>query len=92
MLPSALLQVLVAPLVPALERTFGHRAPLLEGLLLVLAGSVALAFWHAEWGASVRVGKALRCAESCSPRPDVEWLFSRAWANTPWEPGDGEGT
>jgi MFS family permease len=47
MLPSALLQVLVAPLVPALERRFGHRAPLLGGLLLVLAGSLALALWHA---------------------------------------------
>nr|WP_229833772.1 MFS transporter [Streptomyces xantholiticus] len=47
MLPSALLQVLVAPLVPALERTFGHRAPLLAGLSLVLAGSLALARWHA---------------------------------------------
>ncbi|MBC2901577.1 MFS transporter [Streptomyces cupreus] len=47
MLPSALLQVLVAPLVPALERRFGHRAPLLAGLLLLLAGSLALAHWHA---------------------------------------------
>ncbi|MEV6175561.1 MFS transporter [Streptomyces sp. NPDC052015] len=47
MLPSALLQVLMAPLVPALERAFGHRAPLLGGLLLVLAGSLALALWHA---------------------------------------------
>ncbi|UYQ61972.1 MFS transporter [Streptomyces peucetius] len=47
MLPSALLQVLVAPLVPALERTLGHRAPLLGGLSLVLAGSLALALWHA---------------------------------------------
>ncbi|MEV4332856.1 MFS transporter [Streptomyces sp. NPDC049597] len=47
MLPSALLQVLVAPLVVVLERTFGHRAPLLGGLLLILAGSLALARWHA---------------------------------------------
>ncbi|WP_307717736.1 MFS transporter [Streptomyces sp. V4I23] len=42
-----MLQVLVAPLVPVLERTFGHRAPLLGGLLLILAGSLALARWHA---------------------------------------------
>ncbi|MFI2367378.1 MFS transporter [Streptomyces sp. NPDC018833] len=47
MLPSALLQVLVAPAVPRLERAFGHRAPLLGGMALVLAGSVALALWHA---------------------------------------------
>ncbi|MFI9340069.1 MFS transporter [Streptomyces sp. NPDC052773] len=46
MLPSALLQVVVAPLVPALERVFGHRASLLGGLLLVLAGSLALSLWH----------------------------------------------
>ncbi|WP_409474468.1 MFS transporter [Streptomyces sp. HC307] len=47
MLPSALLQILVAPVVPRLERAFGHRAPLLGGLVLVLAGSAALALWHA---------------------------------------------
>jgi MFS family permease len=71
MLPSALLQVLVAPVVPRLERSFGHRAPLLGGLVLVLAGSVALALWHATplqvLADSILLGAGAACCFAALP-------------------------